>query len=276
MVRYYRAVVTPPFKGFAATIIGMGWARGAIFYGSEHGKNVLLQMGVYKPFAQTLPPLVIGIIVQFINTPLIRATVTIQNPKSELRNTVEAVSYIYRTRGLGGLWHGVSAGILKTVPKYMTAVVVKDIMEDRLPRVDPHDKRGQMGRSAVKSVSAGIAGAVLTNPLDVLRNEYVGRGCLRYRDVLVVGVWGCLLLVLCSVLRCSALPTLLCAALLCSATVCLIGCPPLIASVLSSLNYRSPSFRRMFKTDLPLVQTYQKLMREEGASFMIRYAQQLQ
>ena len=136
---------------------------------------------------------------------------------------------------------------------------------------------------SVKSVSAGIAGAVLTNPLDVLRNEYVGRGCPRCCDVFVVGVWGWLLLVLCSELRCFALlcstllcSALFCSALLCSATVCLIGCPPLIVSVLSSLNCRSPSFRRMFKTDLPLVQTYQKLMREEGASFMIRYAQQLQ
>ena len=173
MIRYYRAVVTPPFKGFAATIFGMAWARGAIFYGSEHGKHILQEMGVYKPVAQTLPPLVIGIMVQFINMPLVRATVTIQNPKSELRNTAEAVRYIYQTRGLGGLWHGVSAGILKTVPKYITAVVVKDVMEDQLPRGDPLDKNWQLTRSAVKSMSAGIAGAVLTNPLDVLRNEYV-------------------------------------------------------------------------------------------------------
>ena len=52
-------------------------------------------------------------------------------------------------------------------------------------------------RSAIKSVSAGIAGAVLTNPLDVLRNE-------------------------------------------------------------------------MFKTELGLVDSYKKLMREEGAMFMAR------
>ena len=173
MVRYYRAVVTPPFKGFAATIFGMAWARGAIFYGSEHGKSVLTEMGLYKPLAQTLPPLVIGIMVQFINMPLVRATVTIQDPKSELRNTVEAVKYIYNTRGIQGLWHGVSAGILKTVPKYMTAVVIKDFMEDRLPHGDPHDQSWQLMRSGIKSMSAGIAGAVLTNPLDVLRNEYV-------------------------------------------------------------------------------------------------------
>ena len=34
-------------------------------------------------------------------------------------------------------------------------------------------KNTQLSRSAVKSVVAGIAGAVLTNPLDVIRNEYV-------------------------------------------------------------------------------------------------------
>ena len=30
-VRYYKAVVRPPFKGLVATIGGMAWARGAIF-----------------------------------------------------------------------------------------------------------------------------------------------------------------------------------------------------------------------------------------------------
>jgi len=197
LVRYYRAVATPPFKGFPATIAGMAWARGAIFYGSEHGKFVLTDMGFYAPVAQMLPPLVIGTVVQIVNMPLVRATVTIQNPKCELRNTAEALSFIYKSRGVAGLWHGVSAGILKTVPKYVTAVVVKDMMEDRLPRGDPADKNYHIMRSAVKSVAAGIAGAVLTNPLDVLRNE-------------------------------------------------------------------------MFKTDLSLIQSHQKLMREHGLGYMAR------
>ena len=102
---------------------------------------------------------------------MVRSTITIQDPKCELRNTLEAVSFIYKTRGFGGLYHGVSAGILKTVPKYVTAVVVKDLLEDKLPRGDPKDRNWHIMRSAVKSVTAGIAGAVLTNPLDVLRNE---------------------------------------------------------------------------------------------------------
>ena len=39
--------------------------------------------------------------------------------------------------------------------------------------ISPHTQNTQLARSAVKSVAAGIAGAVLTNPLDVIRNEYV-------------------------------------------------------------------------------------------------------
>lgn len=67
-----------------------------------------------------------------------------------------------------------SAGILKTVPKYCTAIVVKDYMEKVLPKVDsssPTCDRDRLLRSAAKSAAAGVAGAVLTNPLDVIRNE---------------------------------------------------------------------------------------------------------
>ena len=78
---------------------------------------------------------------------------------------------IYRTKGLNGLWHGTSAGIMKSVPKYITAVMVKDLMEDILPEVDKSDKTAIITRSAIKSMTAGIAGAVLTNPADVIRNE---------------------------------------------------------------------------------------------------------
>lgn len=112
-----------------------------------------------------------GIIVQWVNQPLVRSTITIQDPNSTLPNVRAALVHIYQTKGFFALWHGVSAGILKTVPKYVTAVVVKDFMEDRLPAADPHSKTSQLTRSATKAVAAGIAGAVLTNPLDVLRNE---------------------------------------------------------------------------------------------------------
>lgn len=128
-------------------------------------------MGIYGPVAQTLPPLIIGTLVQVINMPLVRATITIQDPKSEMKNTWAALVYIYNTRGISGLWHGVSAGILKTVPKYVTAIAVKDFMEDHLPHGDSKDKTTQLTRSAIKAVTAGMAGAILTNPLDVIRNE---------------------------------------------------------------------------------------------------------
>lgn len=132
---------------------------------------MLTQMGIYGPIAQTLPPLIIGTVVQVVNMPLVRATITIQDPKSEMKNTWAALVYIYNSRGISGLWHGVSAGILKTVPKYVTAIVVKDFMEDHLPHGDSKDKTTQLTRSAIKAVTAGMAGAILTNPLDVIRNE---------------------------------------------------------------------------------------------------------
>lgn len=172
-MRYYKAVMQPPYRGVVATMLGMTWARGAIFYGSDQGKIAMRELGFYGPVAQTVPPFVLGIIVQIVNMPLVRATITIQDPACQLKNTREALIHIYQTRGVGGLWHGVSAGIMKTVPKYITAVVVKDFMEEILPPADPSDKIGKLSRSALKSVAAGVAGAVLTNPLDVVRNEYV-------------------------------------------------------------------------------------------------------
>lgn len=116
---------------------------------------------------------VIGTIVQVVNMPLVRATITIQDPKCNIPNVRHAIAHIYASKGAIGLWHGVSAGILKTVPKYITAVVVKDLCEAYLPRpADPHDRTAVLVRSAVKSCAAGICGAALTNPLDVIRNEY--------------------------------------------------------------------------------------------------------
>lgn len=171
LVRYYKAVVQPPYRGVLATMLGMTWARGAIFYGSDHGKLILKESGFPSALSTSLPPLVIGIIVQFVNMPLVRATITIQDPNCELTTVRQAMLHLYTTRGIKGLWHGVSAGIMKTVPKYVTAVAVKDYMEDVLPKVEESDKSSQIIRSAVKSVAAGVSGAVLTNPLDVLRNE---------------------------------------------------------------------------------------------------------
>jgi len=44
-------------------------------------------------------------------------------------------------------------------------------MEYHLPPAEPGNRTSALTRSAIKSVSAGVIGAALTNPLDVLRNE---------------------------------------------------------------------------------------------------------
>ena len=154
--------------------MGMSWARAAIFYGSDRGKEILEDMGVDHTTATILPPLVVSTGVQCVNMPLVRATILLQNPESNVPNIRESLRKIYVNNGIGGLWHGTSAGILKTVPKYCTAIFVKDYMEHVLPQVDPTiptKDRDQLVHSAIKSAAAGVAGAALTNPLDVIRNE---------------------------------------------------------------------------------------------------------
>ena len=74
------------------------------------------------------------------------------------------------------LYHGSSASVLKTVPKYVCAIWVKDWVAANLPQpsapkgTSAH-KQEVLRNSAAKSVAAGVAGAALTNPLDVIRNE---------------------------------------------------------------------------------------------------------
>ena len=40
MEKYYKAVMLPPYRGFLATIGGMTWARGIIFYASDNGYSI--------------------------------------------------------------------------------------------------------------------------------------------------------------------------------------------------------------------------------------------
>jgi hypothetical protein len=164
----------PPYKGMIATVVGMTWARAAIFWTSDYGREQMLRHGYSDASATILPPLVVSTIVQVINQPIVRATVTLQDPKYNIPNVPRSILHIYSTHGVAGLWHGTSAAILKTVPKYITAIAVKDWMEEKLPRPDPSSptyETDRLWRSAVKSTAAGIAGAALTNPLDVIRNE---------------------------------------------------------------------------------------------------------
>ena len=65
---------------------------------------------------------------------------------------------------------------MKTVPKYMIAVLVKDKFNKYFARVNKLAAKEQtkyetMVQSGVKSLAAGLAGATLTNPADVVRNE---------------------------------------------------------------------------------------------------------
>lgn len=171
----YFYAFAPPYKGMVGVVLGMTWARAAIFWGSDRGKEYLQQQGVANESVSTiLPPLVMSTFVQCVNQPIVRASITLQNPKFNCPNTTSAIRYIYNSYGLRGLWHGTSAGILKTVPKYCTAILVKDYMESALWDIDPASpsvESDRLWRSAAKSSSAGVAGAALTNPLDVIRNE---------------------------------------------------------------------------------------------------------
>lgn len=164
----------PPYKGMVATVFGMTWARAAIFWLSDYGHDVMLKQGYSLSTATVLPPLAVSAMVQVINQPIVRSTVTLQDPKYNLPNVFSSCRQIYKTHGITGLWHGTTAGVLKTVPKYVTAIAVKDFMEETLPQPDPNSptaSRDRLLRSLVKSATAGLAGAALTNPLDVIRNE---------------------------------------------------------------------------------------------------------
>ena len=168
----YMAALSPPYKGAVAVVGGMTWARAAIFYGSEVGRPWLQELrGEDQPsFVSTaVPPLVVSTLVQIVNQPLVRSSIQVQDPASRHPTVFEAMRAIARERGIFALWHGTTAGILKTVPKYCVAVVIKETLEDRLPRYN--DGGLTLARSAVKAVTAATAGALLTNPLDVLRNS---------------------------------------------------------------------------------------------------------
>mmetsp|Transcript_43691 Transcript_43691/g.137186 ORF Transcript_43691/g.137186 Transcript_43691/m.137186 type:complete len:206 (+) Transcript_43691:523-1140(+) len=150
----------------------MTWARAAIFFGSDLGRQQLKERRLVRSelLASALPPLVTSTVVQVCNQPIIRASITLQDPQTQYDNTLAVMRSIARRHGVAALWHGTSAGIMKTVPKYCTAIMAKDYLEDRLPQSDG-TRAGALVRSATKAVLAGMAGAIITNPFDVVRNE---------------------------------------------------------------------------------------------------------
>lgn len=120
-----RLVCGPPYKGVAATIFGMTWARAAIFYGSDYGKELLLNARVNNMVATTLPPVLVSIVVQLVNQPIVRGTIMLQDPSSKQPNVMSQLVVLWRQRGWRGLWHGSAVSVFKTVPKYACAIWVK-------------------------------------------------------------------------------------------------------------------------------------------------------
>jgi hypothetical protein len=178
-LRYWEAV-KPPWTGGLAVVMGMTWARAAIFVGAEEGKQKLQQQGYSSAVAATLPPLLIATCVSVVNQPFVRSTVTLQDPQCVIGTqsvfpNLAVMRHLISTHGVGSLWLGTNASILKTAPKFMVAIAVKDVME-KLVAVEgcknPSNNRAiALARSAEKAMVAGAAGAILTNPLDVARNE---------------------------------------------------------------------------------------------------------
>jgi len=173
----YLTAMKPPWRGSVAVIGGMTWARAAIFYGSDVGSQWMVDAGFQKDslFTSAAPALVLSAFVQTTNQPLVRSTIMLQNPGEPLAKktfpNISMLRHLAQTRGMGSLWLGLNAGMLKTAPKYVVAIVIKDKMGAHLAPVDRNDKVGGLLRTAKVAVTAGVAGAVLTNPFDAVRNE---------------------------------------------------------------------------------------------------------
>ncbi len=93
-----------------ATVGGMTWAHAALFYELECGKDFLLRLNNncshnYFPSVVTsfLPSLVVSTVVQIVYQPLLRSTITLQNPSSEFTNIRQAMNHIFNQHGLKGL-----------------------------------------------------------------------------------------------------------------------------------------------------------------------------
>jgi len=171
----YLSAMKPPWRGSLVVIGGMTWARASIFYGSDIGSRWMRRQGFGTGVSATVPSLLVSTFAQTVNQPFVRSSIMLQNPGEQLAARLfpnaAMLKHLVATKGVLSLWVGLDAAILKTVPKYIVAVVIKDYMGEWLAPVDPNDHRANMVKSAKISVTAGVAGAVLTNPLDVVRNE---------------------------------------------------------------------------------------------------------
>lgn len=168
----------PPWRGAFVVVAGMTWARATIFFGSDEGARCLRRRGWNSAAATALPPVLISAYVQIANQPFVRSSIMLQgDPQVRFAATsrlpnLAVLRHLHRTRGASAWWLGTGVGLSRTVPKYVAAIAAKDAMEKWLPLVgDDSSQAAASLRSVAKSVTAGTAGAVLTNPLDVLQNE---------------------------------------------------------------------------------------------------------
>jgi len=172
--KYFEAM-KPPWRGSAVVIGGMTWARAAIFYGSDVGAQHMRANGFSVGMSATVPSLVMSCFAQTVNQPFVRSSIMLQNPAEELSRkmfpNIAMLQHLAQTKGLASWFKGLDAAIIKTAPKYVVAVVIKDFMGDFLAPVDPKNKQAVLMKSAKVAVTAGVTGAILTNPLDVVRNE---------------------------------------------------------------------------------------------------------
>jgi len=172
--KYFEAM-KPPWRGSMVVIGGMTWARAAIFYGSDLGSRRMKEHGYNQAIASTFPALGMSVFAQTANQPFVRSSIMLQNPGEELARkampNIAMLQHLAATKGVSSWFKGLDAAILKTAPKYMVAVVIKDYMGNFLAPVNPKDTTGTLLKSAKVAVTAGVVGAVATNPLDVVRNE---------------------------------------------------------------------------------------------------------
>ena len=154
----------PPYKGMLSVVGGMTWARAFILYAGDA--------------AQTHDSLLVGasattvasVFVQLVNQPLIRASITLQNPEAQTSGLGGTLLDIWQRQGVAGLWRGTSMGLAKTVPKYTSSVLIKHSVERNAAYVEV-ERHSPVTALAVKGIVAGVGGAALTNPMDVVRNQ---------------------------------------------------------------------------------------------------------
>lgn len=186
--KFVNALSRPPFRGTFATLFGMTWSRGTIFYGSDFGKQYMKDNGFSGPITSIIPPLVVSAVVQVLNTPLLFGTIALQNPHTIENSVLDYVENIVKEYGYRGLFGGAIPGIIRNSPKYAAIVAINDYLDEELPlllrsyfpdiardgTLADGSSRLEITTLAVKSVAAGVGGAVLTNPIDVIHGE-----CLR-------------------------------------------------------------------------------------------------